>query len=171
MSGVRTAARIPKESKPNMKSDRRKSRELALQTIYAYNMQIDGAEIQKVNINEIKKNLIFELNVKKSVAEYAEKLVDITLENREKINKQIIKTSDNWDIDRISHVDKALLYIAIAEMLNCPDVPVKVVINEAIELARSFSSDESIPFINGVLDSINKKWGKKARGIKEPSDK
>ena len=154
-----------------MKSDRRKSRELALQTIYAYNMQVEGEELQKVSINEIKKNLIFGLNVKKSVAEYAEKLVDLTLADRNKINKQISKTSDNWDIDRISHVDKALLQIAIAEMLNCPDVPIKVVINEAIELARSFSSDESIPFINGILDGINKKWGKKARRIEEPSNK
>lgn len=154
-----------------MKSDRRKSRELALQTIYAYNMQVEGEELQKVSINEIKKNLIFGLNVKKSVAEYAEKLVDLTLADRNKINKKISKTSDNWDIDRISHVDKALLQIATAEMLNCPDVPIKVIINEAIELARSFSSDESIPFINGILDGINKKWGKKARQIGELSDK
>lgn len=154
-----------------MKSDRRKSRELALQTIYAYNMQVEGEELQKVSINEIKKNLIHGLNVKKSVAEYAEKLVDLTLADRNKINKQISKTSDNWDIDRISHVDKALLQIAIAEMLNCPDVPIKVVINEALELARSFSSDESIPFINGILDGVNKKWGKKARRIGEPSNK
>jgi len=154
-----------------MKSDRRKSRELALQTIYAYNMQIEGEELQKVSIDEIKKNLIFGLNVKKSVAEYAEKIVDITLTNRKTINRQIIKTSDNWDIDRISHVDKALLNIAIAEMLNCPDVPVKVIINEALELARSYSSDESIPFINGILDSIYKKWGKKLRSIEEPSNK
>lgn len=154
-----------------MKSDRRKSRELALQTIYAYNMQVEGEELQKVSINEIKKNLIHGLNVKKSVAEYAEKLVDLTLADRNKINKQISKTSDNWDIDRISHVDKALLQIATAEMLNCPDVPIKVIINEAIELARSFSSDESIPFINGILDGINKKWGKKARRIEEPSNK
>ena len=154
-----------------MKSDRRKSRELALQTIYAYNMQVEGEELQKVSINEIKKNLIFGLNVKKSVAEYAEKLVDLTLADRNKINKQISKTSDNWDIDRISHVDKALLQIAIAEMLNCPDVPIKVIINEALELARSFSSDESIPFINGILDGVNKKWGKKARQIGELSDK
>ena len=154
-----------------MKSDRRKSRELALQTIYAYNMQVEGEELQKVSIDEIKKNLIFGLNVKKSVAEYAEKLVDITLADRNKINKQIIKTSNNWDIDRISYVDRALLQMAIAEMLNCPDVPIKVVINEAIELARSFSSDESIPFINGILDGINKKWGKKARRIEELSNK
>ncbi|TFB12250.1 transcription antitermination factor NusB [Candidatus Marinimicrobia bacterium MT.SAG.3] len=154
-----------------MKSDRRKSRELALQTIYAYNMQVEGEELQKVSINEIKKNLIFGLNVKKSVAEYAEKLVDLTFADRNKINKKISKTSDNWDIDRISHVDKALLQIATAEMLNCPDVPIKVIINEALELARSFSSDESIPFINGILDGINKKWGKKARRIGELSDK
>lgn len=171
MNGVKLATLISKKAHPNMKSDRRKSRELALQTIYAYNMQIAGEEASKVSIKEIKKNLIFDLNVKKSVAEYAEKLVDITLENREKIIGHIVKTSDNWDIDRISHVDKAVLYIAIAEMLNCPDVPVKVVINEALELARSFSSDESIPFINGILDGVHKKWGKKARRIEETSGK
>ena len=159
------------EDHPDMKSDRRKSRELALQTVYAYNMQTDEEELQKVDIDEIKKSLILGLNVKKSVAEYAVKIVDITLANKNKINKQIIKTSDNWDIDRISHVDKALLQIAIAEMLNCPDIPVKVVINEAIELARSYSSDESIPFINGILDGVNNKWGKKARSIEEPSNK
>ena len=150
-----------------MKSDRRKSRELALQTIYAYNMQMSDEEHIEVNIIEIKEKLIFGLNVKKNVANYAEKLVDLTLANRNKINTKITNTSDNWDLDRISHVDKALLHIAIAEMLNCPDVPFKVVINEAIELARSFSSDESIPFINGILDRVISERKKKEPRVEE----
>ena len=154
-----------------MKSDRRKSREIALQTIYAYNMQMSNEEQSNVNITEIKEKLIFDLDVKKNVANYAEKLVDLTIANRNKINTKIKNTSDNWDLDRISHVDKALLHIAIAEMLNCPDVPVKVVINEAIEIARSFSSDESIPFINGILDGVISDKKKKEQRVEEINKK
>ena len=103
----------------------------------------------------------------KHVADYAETLFDYERKSSKKITTMLKKTSENWDVDRFSMVDNAILRIAMAEMLNSPDVPGKVIINEALEIARAFSSDESIPFINGILDKVFKKWGNKKDRIKE----
>jgi len=143
-----------------MKTNRRKSRELALQTLYAFNMQNEGEKSKPVKMIDLKNELIFNRNVKRIVTEYASNLIDIERKHQRKIGNILSETSENWDIDRFSQVDKALLHIAIGELLYCPDVPKKVVINEALELARMFSSDESISFINGILDKVSSKWRK-----------
>ena len=143
-----------------MKTNRRKSRELALQTLYAFNMQNEGKDSKPVKIDDLKNELIFNRNVKQVVAEYASDLIDIERKHQRKIGNILSATSENWDIDRFSQVDKALLRIAIGELLYFPDVPVKVVINEALEVARMFSTDESISFINGILDKVSSKWRK-----------
>ena len=143
-----------------MKTNRRKSRELALQTLYAFNMQNEGKELKAVKMDVLKNELIFKRNVKQVVAEYASDLIDIERKHQRKIGNILAATSENWDIDRFSQVDKALLRIAIGELLYFPDVPVKVVINEALEVARMFSTDESVSFINGILDKVSSKWRK-----------
>jgi len=143
-----------------MKTNRRKSRELALQTLYAFNMQNEGKESKAVKMDDLKNELIFNRNVKQVVAEYASDLIDIERKHQRKIGNILSATSENWDIDRFSQVDKALLRLAIGELLYFPDVPIKVVINEALEVARMFSTDESIPFINGILDKVSSKWRK-----------
>lgn len=143
-----------------MKTNRRKSRELALQTLYAFNMQNEGKESKAVKMDDLKNELIFKRNVKQVVAEYASDLIDIERKHQRKIGNILAATSENWDIDRFSQVDKALLRIAIGELLYFPDVPVKVVINEALEVARMFSTDESVSFINGILDKVSSKWRK-----------
>jgi len=143
-----------------MKTNRRKSRELALQTLYAFNMQNEGKDSKAVKMEDLKNELIFNRNVKQVVAEYASDLIDIERKHQRKIGNILSATSENWDIDRFSQVDKALLRLAIGELLYFPDVPIKVVINEALEVARMFSTDESIPFINGILDKVSSKWRK-----------
>lgn len=141
-----------------MKTDRRKSRELAFQTLYALFMQEAIGELEEERIEALKKEIISDRNVKKSVVRYAESLFTITKENSLKINKILSETAENWDVERFSMVDKSLLHLAVAELLYFPEVPVKVVINEALEMARSFSSDKSVSFINGILDSVRRKY-------------
>ena len=144
-----------------MKTDRRKSRELAFQTLYALFMQEEIGELEEERIEALKKEIISDRNVKKSVVRYAESLFTITKENSLEINKILSETADNWDVERFSKVDKSLLHLAVAELLHFPEVPAKVVINEALEMARSFSSDQSVSFINGILDSVKRKYLKK----------
>lgn len=143
-----------------MKTNRRKSRELALQTLYAFNMQNEGKESKAVKMDDLKNELIFSRNVKQVVAEYASDLIDIERKHQRKIGNILSATSENWDVDRFSQVDKAILRLAIGELLYFPDVPIKVVINEALEVARMFSTDESVSFINGILDTVSSKWRK-----------
>ena len=140
-----------------MKTDRRKSRELAFQTLYALFMQEQVGELEEERIEALIKEMISDRNVKKGVIQYAESLLAITKEHFLEIDKILSETSDNWDVERFSMVDKSLLHLAVAELLYFPEVPANVVINEALEMARSFSSDQSVPFINGILDSVKKK--------------
>jgi N utilization substance protein B len=62
----------------------------------------------------------------------------------------------NWRVERMAVIDRLVLRLAIAELLTQPATPAKVVINEAIELARTFSGDDAVPFVNGVLDAVRK---------------
>ena len=140
-----------------MKTDRRKSRELAFQTLYAVFMQEEVGELEEERMEALIKEMISDRNVKKGVIQYAESLFAITKEHFLEIDKILSETADNWDVERFSMVDKSLLHLAVAELLYFPEVPANVVINEALEMARSFSSDQSVPFINGILDSVKRK--------------
>ena len=74
--------------------------------------------------------------------------------NREDLDRMIESRSHNWRLDRMARVDRNILRLAVFEMSHCRDVPDKVAINEAIELAKDFGTEESAAFINGILDSI-----------------
>ncbi len=86
----------------------------------------------------------------------ARQLTKLTWENRKSCDELIARTVKHWQLSRITLTDRAILRLAIAEMLYRPDVPMKVVIDQAIELAKKFSTAESPQFINGVLDAIAK---------------
>ncbi|MFO8049001.1 MAG: transcription antitermination factor NusB [Desulfosudaceae bacterium] len=73
------------------------------------------------------------------------------------LNNLILEHSQNWKMTRMSGVDRNLMRIAVYEMISCDDVPATVAINEAIEIAKRFSTEDAGAFINGVLDSIAKK--------------
>jgi transcription antitermination protein NusB len=79
------------------------------------------------------------------------------------IDKLIVSASQHWRLDRMSIVDRSILRLAIYEMLFCEDIPPKVSINEAIDLGKKFSGEDSGPFINGVLDQVLLEISKKGR--------
>jgi len=80
-----------------------------------------------------------------------------TWENLEQCDEPIIASTIKWQFKRLSPVDKSILRLAVYQLKFCPDIPPKVVINEAIELAKKFSTDKSPAFVNGVLDAILKR--------------
>ena len=86
--------------------------------------------------------------------EFFELISDKTLEEEDKYETIIAQKTKNWDVDRISEVDKILLEMAIQEMINFPAIPIKVTINEYIEISKKYSTPKSKQFVNGVLDVI-----------------
>ena len=91
-----------------------------------------------------------------AVADFARELVTGTVENVEHIDRLIQRHAEHWRLDRMATVDRNLLRLATEEFLYDKETPKTVVINEAIEIARRYSSQESPQFINGILDSIKK---------------
>ena len=92
----------------------------------------------------------------------SERILKSVLLHLEEIEKALSGILQNWDITRVSVVDRALMYMASAEMLFMPDIPARVTLNEYLELAKSYSSPESKSFINGILDKVMKESGKTA---------
>lgn len=91
---------------------------------------------------------------------YANGLFAGTVERVRETDELIAAHARNWRIERMAVVDRLVLRLAIYELLERPDTPVPVVINEAMELARRFSGEEPVPFINGVLDAVRKALGR-----------
>jgi transcription antitermination protein NusB len=87
---------------------------------------------------------------------YAQALVRGTLENRERIDELIRSQADNWRLERMPAVDRNILRLAVYEMLYETDIPKLVVVDEAIELAKKFGSEQSSRFVNGLLDGLLK---------------
>jgi transcription antitermination factor NusB len=90
----------------------------------------------------------------KDDVEYAVRVVEAVRNNRDRTRELIDKHSKNWDVERIALLDRVLIQLAIGELVACTDIPVKVTINEVIELAKRYSTDKSGIFINGMLDAI-----------------
>jgi N utilization substance protein B len=88
--------------------------------------------------------------------EFAQTLLEGVLRHREALDVLIQQHSKNWRLNRMSLVDRNILRIGVFELSYCPDIPGKVAINEAIELAKKFSTDDAVSFINGVLDAVLK---------------
>ncbi len=88
---------------------------------------------------------------------YAEKIISGVCENETEIDSLISETSDKWAISRMSAVDRNIIRVAVFELFHCPDIPALVSINEAIEIAKDYSSSKSGNFINGLLNTIKDK--------------
>lgn len=86
--------------------------------------------------------------------EFVEVLYDKTVEEEEEYKEMISARSKNWDVARIAAMDKVILMMALCEMVHCPSIPVKVTINEYIELSKTYSTPKSRQFVNGLLDKI-----------------
>jgi len=87
--------------------------------------------------------------------EFFEKILDCTVENEEEYAQMIAAKTKNWEVDRLANTDQIILKMAIAEMLNFRNIPVKVTINEYIELSKNYSTPKSKQFVNGILDVIS----------------
>jgi transcription antitermination protein NusB len=126
---------------------RRKSRELALQMLFQLDMaKQEPAEVQRTFWSE-------RMDLDEDVRLFADDLFNIACQRLEEVD-QIIVRNARWRMDRMPAVDRNLLRTGVAELLGFPETPRPVVINEALEIARRFSTPESVTFINGVLDSV-----------------
>jgi len=129
---------------------RRKAREYALQMLFQWDITHDAMDQVFATFfqNQPEES--------EAIADFARQLVLGTVEHVEQIDEMIRRHAEHWRLDRMATVDRNLLRLAIYEFLYDRDTPKTVVINEAIEIARRFSAQESPQFINGVLDSIKK---------------
>ena len=129
---------------------RRSAREAALEALYCYEIRGDSS------IEEIFPFCSERHELSKSSIDFALSLLKNTIDNLEIIDKEIACHIKNWEIKRLALIDKNVLRLGLAELLYFPDIPKKVTIDEAIELAKSYGSSESGRFVNGVLDALSK---------------
>ncbi|MHC4115323.1 MAG: transcription antitermination factor NusB [Planctomycetota bacterium] len=129
---------------------RRRARELAIQGL----CQLD---IQGPDILEQLNGFFVENEPEESTRRLASDWSKGTWENVQQCDELITASIMKWDLSRLSFVDKNILRLAVYQLRFCPDIPPRVVINEALELAKKFGSAKSSAFVNGVLDSILKK--------------
>jgi N utilization substance protein B len=137
---------------------RRKSRELVLQMLFQ-------ADMGRQTPEQVRRTFWSEHNsAPEDVRGFAEDLFRVATDHREEIDGLIERHAEHWRMDRMAAVDRNLLRAAVAEFIGFPATPRAVIINEALEIARKFSSPESVQFINGVLDSIGRELEKKVVG-------
>jgi N utilization substance protein B len=131
-----------------MKGARHKAREIALQVLY---------EIDAVGHNsaEAISHIFPKAGISEDIVSFIRILVDGVIDNREQLDQNIREFAPAWPLDQISIVDRNILRLAIFEILHDDKIPVKVAINEAVELAKTFGSNNSSRFINGVLGSVS----------------
>jgi N utilization substance protein B len=137
---------------------RRTGRAYALQLLYAR----DGDPDTDVTNAAARWASEFELEIEPAAQQFAKDLVSAATERGPEVDELIASSSKNWRIDRMSRVDRNILRLGATELLAFKDVPVKVVINEAVELAKRFGTAESSAFVNGVLDRIATAVGRTA---------
>ncbi|MDQ3021044.1 MAG: transcription antitermination factor NusB [Bacteroidota bacterium] len=142
---------------------RREIRIKVMQVLYA--QQISGDTVKKV-----KKDLLSEIKEEENI-QFADKLVDNVLNNEKLLDAYILDKVVNWELERMGLIDRIVLRMGIAEMLYFPEIPPKVSINEAIDIAKDFCTRNSGKFVNGILDAVleeltkEKKLEKTGRGL------
>ena len=130
-------------------SRRRKAREIALQTLYA-------AEVGKAGWEDSLSDSVRRRGASEEASEYAGRLVGGVSDSRERLDGMISDHLENWKLKRVAVVDRIIMEIALYELLECPEVPTGVIIDEAIEIAHRFSSEKAGGFVNGILDRLSR---------------
>ncbi len=125
------------------------ARQLAVQFLHQLAIQGDDILVQL-------DRFLYENTDQENAKDLARKWTRGTWSQRNDIDKCIQKNSSNWDLARINLVDQNNLRLAVYQLLYCPDIPSKVVLNEAVELAKVFGTEQSPGFINGVMDSVRR---------------
>jgi len=129
-------------------SKRRLARENCLQSLYTS----DVAKLEPASV--LASFQMEEFASEAKVFDFYKTLYSTTVSNIPKIDEIIKKTSLNWELDRMPAIDRSILRMAVCEMMILADAPVAVIIDEAIELAKKYSTEKSGKFVNGVLDGI-----------------
>lgn len=185
---------FPLSKTKNAKGTRRLAREKVLQIITALEVSeipldniFDHAFYRKFNFgdfDQISEKLltpdeIYELEADIPIVwdndeiVFATNLIKQTLSIRDYVNKLIEEYTEHWELERIANLDRILMQMAVAELIYFPEIPVKVSINEAIDIAKKYSTPKSGSFINGILDKImlklkdEDKIHKTGRGLQE----
>lgn len=134
---------------------RRKGRELALQALYQIEITRD-ASAAAVDL------FLSHFEGNEQAKEFARRLVSGVVSQRPDIDRLIEKCSENWKLMRIAKVDLLILRMAAYELIFCPDIPLNVSLDEAIEMGKRFGTGDSGSFINGVLDQLARSESAKA---------
>ena len=135
---------------------RHRAREAAVQMLYQW--EVGKQDMEDVLRTFWTANLPGMEGAPESVRTFAEQLARSTIANLEKIDPLIAETAEHWRLSRMAALDRLILRLAIGEFLD-GGTPRNVIINEALELAKTFSGDESAKFVNGILDAVKKKMG------------
>jgi N utilization substance protein B len=134
---------------------RRKSREFAFQMLFQWEMRRESPAV-------IEKGFWRGMKAAASTREFANQLLEGAVARAVEIDKLVERHAKGWTLERMAAMDRAILRLAVGE-LRSTGTPPKVVINEAVELAKKFSSEDSAAFINGILDAILKESETAAR--------
>src|SRR6185369_4492825 len=128
---------------------KRRSRELALQMLF----QMDMGTVQ---LPDLEANFLPQASAPEAAKMMALRMVRETWARISEIDKHLRGLAANWDLTRMAAVDRNILRLAAYEILFEPDIPKSVAINEAIEIVKKFSTDDSSKFVNGILDKLDK---------------
>ena len=134
---------------------RRKAREVALQLLYLH--EFDDGQAERALAHFWRPGELDE-----RALGFARRLVAGVIENLEALDRNIAESSEHWRLSRMALVDRNIMRLAVYEFIFTPETPKKVAINEALEIAKRFSGEESTQFINGILDNIRKRVEAKA---------
>lgn len=129
---------------------RRRARELALTVLYE-------SEFQNIPYDRIVFRIAGEETLHDEVVAFLNSLLKTYFDNKTLINEAIEKHSSNWKISRMAYVDRNILRLGIAELIFISDIPKSVSINEYLEIAKKYGTEDSSSFINGILDKIEKR--------------
>lgn len=125
---------------------RTRARELALQFLYQHDLVSMPVDKADDFLRDEEKDV--------ETRRFAKRLLEGTLEHRDELDRVIQSVAQNWNISRMAVIDRNVLRLATHELLHCTDIPPKVAINEAIEIGKRYSTQNSGAFINGILDKI-----------------
>jgi len=130
-------------------ASRRKSREYAMQMLYEW-------EVGKYTPAQVTSTFFLGKKVEPEVERFARDLFEGAVNRLDELDRLVRERAENWRLERLAAVDRNILRLALYELLHHPETPPAAVINEALEIARRFSGEDSVEFVNGVLDGIRK---------------
>lgn len=144
-----------------MKSKRREARELAMKILFQ-------VEVGQRPLDEVMETTMEAVPVPAEERDYLEDIIHGVLRERDALDAIIAALASGWKLERIANIDRNILRIALYEIRNRPDIPASVSINEAVEMAKKYSTADSGKFVNGILGSYHRTHGKSPEPLAEP---